>query len=125
MILIGRVTKDIELKTTPKGTSISTFTLAVNREYKNTEGNYDSDFINCVAYEQRAETISKYVKKGNKLGIIGSINTRTYIRQDGTKAYITEIKVDSFEFLESKKSQSSTVKPEYEEIPLPDGDLPF
>ena len=73
----------------------------------------------------RAETISKYVKKGNKLGIIGSINTRTYIRQDGTKAYITEIKVDSFEFLESKKSQSSTVKPEYEEIPLPDGDLPF
>ena len=124
VILIGRVTKDIELKTTTSGKSVATFTLAVNRDYKNADGNYDADFINCVAYEQRAETISKYVRKGDKFGVIGKINTRTYDRQDGSKAYITEVIVESFEFLESKKDKSVDVEVDDFE-PVDIDDLPF
>jgi len=125
VILIGRVTKDIELKTTTSGKSVVTFTLAVNRDYKNADGQYDADFINCVAYEQRAETIHQYVRKGDKFGVIGSINIRTYGKQDGSTAYVTEIKVDGFEFLESKKTQGAVETANFEEISLPDGDLPF
>lgn len=122
VILIGRVTKDIELKTTRNGKSVVSFTLAVNKDYKNANGEYDADFINCVAYEQRAETISRYVKKGDKFAVFGSINTRSYEREDGSTAYVTEIKVDGFEFLESKKKNDA--EPEWEEISL-DEDLPF
>lgn len=121
VILIGRVTKDIELKTTTTGKSVVSFTLAVNKDYKNANGEYDADFINCVAYEQRAETISRYVRKGDKFAVFGSITTRTYERQDGSTAYVTEIKVDGFEFLESKKKN---VEPEYDEFAEFDGDLP-
>ena len=121
-ILIGRVTKDIELKATASGKSVATFTLAVNRDYKNADGNYDADFINCVAYEQRAETISKYVKKGDKFCVTGRISTRTYDKQDGSKAYVTEVIVDGFEFVESKKDkpeETSHLEPvEAEDIPF-------
>lgn len=124
-ILIGRVTKDIELKTTTSGKYVATFTLAVNRDYKNANGEYDADFINCVAYEQRAEIISKYVRKGDKFGVIGSIITRTYERNDGSTAFVTEIKVEGFEFLESKKDKVEDAEPEIGEISVPDGDLPL
>ena len=122
VILIGRVTKNIELKTTTSGKSVVTFTLAVNKNHKNADGNYDADFINCVAYDMRAETIHQYVHKGDKFGIDGRLNTRTFDRQDGSKAYVTEVIVDGFEFLESKKD-----KPSAEEFgPIDDdGDLPF
>jgi single-strand DNA-binding protein len=109
VILIGRVTKAIELKTTKSNKSVATFTLAVNRDFKNADGNYDADFINCVAYEQRAETISKYVRKGDRFGVVGKINTRTFDRKDGGKGYATEVIVESFEFLESKKDKSVDV----------------
>lgn len=122
VILIGRVTKEIELKSTNSGKYAATFTLAVNRDYKNADGNYDADFINCVAYEQRAETISKYVHKGDKFGVIGKLNTRTFDRQDGSKAYITEVMVDGFEFLESKKEKSVDID-DFE--PTNIEDLPF
>lgn len=125
VILIGRVTKDIELKTTTTGKSVVSFTLAVNKDYKNANGGYDADFINCVAYEQRAETISRYVRKGDKFAVFGSITTRTYERQDGSTAYVTEIKVDGFEFLESKKSKATDEEPDFEDISLEDDDLPF
>ena len=131
-ILIGRVTKDIELKTTESRKSIALFTLAVNRDYKNAEGKYDTDFINCVAFGMQAETISKFVHKGDRFGVDGKLSTRTYEKQDGTKVYITEIIVSGFEFLESKKdkptadveSSGYTVNPnDFEEIT--NEDLPF
>lgn len=103
---IGRVTKPIELKTTTSGKSVASFTLAVNRDRKNADGNYDADFINCVAFGQQAETISKYVNKGDKFGAIGKLNTRTYDK-NGSKVYVTEVIVDGFEFLESKKDKSA------------------
>ena len=129
-ILIGRVCKDIELKTTNSGKSVVSFTLAVNRDYKNADGSYDADFINCVAYGLQAEAISKYVRKGDKFGVIGKINTRNY-EKNGIKAYVTEIFVEGFEFLESKKDKPTETEPsdnastdDFTEIE-PDGDLPF
>ena len=132
VILIGRVTKDIELKTTPSGKSIASFTLAVNRDYKNAESKYDADFINCVAFGMQAETISKFVRKGDRFGVEGKISTRNYEKQDGSKVYITEINVSGFEFLESKKDKPTadiehsgySVNPnDFEEIT--DEDIPF
>ena len=121
--LIGRITKNIELKATTSGKSVATFTLAVNRDYKNADGNYDADFINCVAYEQRAETISKYVHKGDKFCVTGRISTRTYDKADGSKAYITEVIVDGFEFIENKKDKPSEDADNFE--PVEDEDVPF
>lgn len=126
-ILIGRITKDIELKKTTSGKSVATFTLAVNRDFKNADGNTEADFINCVAFEQRAETISKYVHKGDKFGVVGKINTRTYDK-NGSKVYVTEVIVENFDFLESKKEKSVDVQPDdYEDIgeTITDDDLPF
>lgn len=129
--LIGRITKDIELKTTTTGKSVATFTLAVNRDYKNANGEYDADFINCVAYGQQAETISKYVHKGDRFGVDGKLNTRNYEKQDGSKVFVTEVIVNSFEFLESKKDKptetSGYSNADVDDfVPYDDdGDLPF
>ena len=132
IILIGRVTKDIELKTTTSGKSVISFTLAVNRDYKNAEGKYDADFINCVAFGQQAETISKYVNKGDKFGVTGKLATRNY-EKNGSKVYVTEVNVDGFEFLESKKDKptetgcySNDNTDDFEEISgVDEEDLPF
>ena len=105
VILIGRVTKSLELKTTTSGTAVASFTLAINRDYKNADGNYDADFINCVAFKATAETLSKYVGKGDRVAVTGKISTRNYEKQDGSKAYVTEVIVDGFEFLEPKKDK--------------------
>lgn len=129
-ILIGRVAKAIELKQTTSGKSVVSFTLAVNKDFKNAEGKYDADFINCVAYGQPAEIISRCVSKGDRFGVVGKINTRTYDKQDGSKGYVTEIKVDEFDFLESKKDKpaesfTNADADDFETIEIPDGDLPF
>lgn len=128
-ILIGRLTKDPELKTTPSGVSVCTFTLAVNRRFKNSEGGYDADFINCVAWRQTAEFISKYFSKGNMLGICGSIQTRTY-EKDNRKIYITEVIADEAYFTGSKTDTSPEANgggsTDDGFMPMPDDDdLPF
>ena len=125
VVLVGRITKNLELQTTTSGKSVVSFTLAVNRDFKNAEGSYDADFINCVAYEQRAEIISKYVGKGDRLGVSGKIATRNY-EKDGRKVYVTEVLVDGFEFLESKKDKSIDVEVDDGFVPIAnDDDLPF
>ena len=129
IILLGRVAKDVELRTTTSGKSVATFTLAVNRDYKNAEGKYDADFIPCVAFEGKAETISKFVQKGDKFCVSGKVQTRNYAKSDGSKAYVTEVIVDGFDFIESKKDKPDTPNinvpvDDYEEI-ADDEDLPF
>lgn len=126
VILIGRVTKDIELKQTNSDKAVASFTLAVNRDYKNAEGNYDADFINCVAFDKRAETISKYVHKGDRFGIVGKMNVKTFEKSDGSKGYATDVMVDEFEFLEAKKERIEAKKEEieFEEVD-PFAELPF
>ncbi len=100
-ILVGRLTRDPELKTTGSGTSVCSFTVAVNRRFKNAEGNYDADFINCVAWRQQAEFLAKYFAKGSMVGLVGSIQTRNY-EKDGQRVYVTEVSCDEIHFVESK-----------------------
>lgn len=102
-ILVGRLTKDPELKTTGSGVSVCSFTIAVNRRFRNAEGNYDADFINCVAWRQQAEFLSKFFSKGRMVGLVGSIQTRSYDR-DGQRVYVTEVVADEISFVDSKSS---------------------
>lgn len=101
-VLTGRLTKDAELKVTQSGLSVATFTLAVNRNSK-TKG--DADFINCVIWRKAAENFCNFTSKGSLVGIDGRIQTRNYENQNGQKVYVTEIVVDSFSLLESKKDR--------------------
>lgn len=127
VILVGNLTKDPELITTSNGVDVSRFTIAVQRKYKNANEEYESDFINCVAWRSSAEFIHKYFKKGNKIGIVGSIQTRSYDAEDGTKRYITEINVEECEFVQSKKSDDNkSEEPKEPEMqPIDDDGLPF
>lgn len=104
-ILIGRITKDLELRTTTNGIAVSQFTIAVNREVKNANGNYDTDFINCIAFRKQAELLCKYCKKGDLTCVKGRIQTRSYDGQDGTKKYITEVIADKITFLSTKPKE--------------------
>lgn len=123
-VLVGRLTKDVELKTTQSGVSVCSFTVAVNRKFKNAEGNYDADFINCVAWRGQAEFLSKYFEKGSMVGIVGSIQTRSY-DSDGRKNYVTEVVADEISFVGGKKEESVSSLPDYGQ-PVPnDDDLPF
>ncbi|HAE62185.1 MAG TPA: single-stranded DNA-binding protein [Eubacteriaceae bacterium] len=104
VVLVGRLTRDIELRYTQKGTAVATFTLAVNRRFKQ-EGQPDADFINCVAWGNQGENASKYVGKGSQVGVYGRIQTRSYETNEGNKRYVTEIVCEEIEFLSSGSGQ--------------------
>lgn len=110
-ILVGRLTRDPELKSTANGTNVCSFSVAVNRRYKNAEGNYDADFINCTAWRQTAEFVSKYFTKGRMIGVIGNIQTRNYDDKDGKKVYVTEVAADEVYFVESKGDNNNNTAP--------------
>lgn len=99
IVLSGNVCKDIELRSTTSGVEAVSNTIAVKRNYKNANGEYDTDFINFVAYKNNAEYLNKYVKKGAKILIEGRINTRNYENEQGNKVYVTEVIVDRIEQL--------------------------
>lgn len=105
--LVGRLTKDPDLKYTGNGTAVATFTLAVNRNFTNQSGEREADFINCVIWRKPAETLANYAKKGVLIGVTGRIQTRSYDNQQGQKVYVTEVIADNFQLLESKKADSS------------------
>ena len=109
VIIIGRFTRDPEIKysTGENATATARFSLAVNRRFKNKEGNYDADFINCVAFGKTAEFIEKYFTKGMAIGITGRIQTGSYINNEGQKVYKTEVVVEETEFVESKNKGTS------------------
>lgn len=104
-ILSGRIASEIELKTTATDVSVCSFRLAVQRKFKNAEGNYEADFINIVAWRAQAEFISKYFDKGDPIELCGNIQTRNY-EKDGHKVYITEVVVDEVGFAQVKKQGS-------------------
>lgn len=110
VILIGRITKDLEVKLTSNQTKYVNFTIAVDRKFKDADGNRQTDFINCVAWKQTADFISKYFKKGSRIGVSGSIQTRSY-EKDGQKVFITEVLVDEAEFVESKTEAKEAAQP--------------
>ena len=106
-ILIGRLTKDPELRTTPTGRNVCQFSIAINRTYTTASGERETDFINCVVWDKQAENLSKYQKKGNQIAVEGRIQTRNYDDKDGKKVYVTEVLANSITFLDSKGSSSA------------------
>lgn len=125
VILIGRFTRDPELRSTPQGVSTCSFSLAVDRNYQSAGGERQTDFINCVAWRQSAEFISKYFSKGNLICVEGSIQTRSWKDNDGNNRYATDVVVDRSYFVESKKSASqapSMDAPVFNDSPF--GNLP-
>ena len=115
--LVGRLTKDPEVKLTSNQTQFCNFTVAVDRRFKDSNGQRQADFISCVAWRQTAAFIQKYFRKGSRIGLVGSIQTRNYEDQNGQKRYITEVVVDEAEFVESGNGQQGS-EPAYHEAPV-------
>ncbi|WP_147536004.1 single-stranded DNA-binding protein [Bacillus marasmi] len=106
VVLVGRLTKDPDLRYTPNGVPVATFTLAVNRTFSNQQGEKEADFINCVIWRRPAENVANFLKKGSLAGVDGRIQTRNYEGQDGKRVYVTEVVADSVQFLEPRGSNS-------------------
>lgn len=104
VVLVGRLTKDPELRYTPNGVPVATFTLAVNRAFTNQQGEREADFINCVVWRRPAENVANFLKKGSLAGVDGRVQTRSYEGQDGKRVYVTEILAESVQFLEPKNA---------------------
>ena len=146
VVLIGRLTKDPELRTTQSGTSVCSFNLAVNRKIQQ-QGQPDADFISCVAWGKSADNMTTYLHKGSLIGVEGRIQTRSYENQQGQRVYVTEVQCESVQFLEPRGSvqeqnqqgntntyheqESSAMKPKYEHsgitesLDIENDDLPF
>lgn len=122
IILVGRLTRDPELRSMGNGSNVANFSIAVNRNFKNKEGNYDADFFNCVAYRGTADFISKFFKKGNLICIEGRVQNRSYDAQDGSKRYVTEVITENVEFVGGKNENSSANAnfDSYVDAPAPD-----
>ena len=122
---IGRLTKDAELKTTSSGINYCNFIIAVDRRFKDANGNRQADFIACVAWRTTADFISKYFKKGNKIAVVGSIQTRSYEDQSGNKHLVTEVIVDEAEFVESKAASGNGQTAKQSSEPDEPVEMPF
>lgn len=110
VVLVGRLTKDPDLRITPSGVPVATFTLAVNRSFTNNQGEREADFINCVVWRKPAENVANFLKKGSLAGVDGKLQTRFY-ESDGKKVYVTEVLAESVQFLEPKGNSSSSQTP--------------
>jgi single-strand DNA-binding protein len=115
VFLIGNLTKDPESSTIPSGIKVCKFTIAINRTYTGADGTRQVDFFNCIAWRATAENCGKFLKKGSKICVVGSIQNRNYEAQDGTKRYVTEIQADEVQFL-STKSESDSAASDFDEI---------
>ena len=118
--LVGRLTKDVELRYTPSNVAVATFTLAVNRTFKNENGDREADFINCVMWRQQAENLANWAKKGTLIGITGRIQTRSYDNQQGQRVYVTEVVAETFQLLESKGQQGNQTQQRQAQQQTPD-----
>ena len=109
VVLVGRLTKDPEYRTTPSGVSVATFTLAVNRTFTNAQGEREADFINVVVFRRQAENVNNYLFKGSLAGVDGRIQSRSYENQEGRRIFVTEVVADSVQFLEPKMLKVANV----------------
>ena len=127
--LIGRITRDLEIKTSGS-TSILNFNVAVQRDFKDKDGNYGADFINCVAFGKQAEFISNYFKKGSQIALVGRIQTGSYTNKENKTIYTTDVAIEKAEFVGSKAENTASAKPkksddEFLDIPDTLDDVPF
>jgi single-stranded DNA-binding protein len=140
VVLVGRMTKEAELRYTPSNIAVATFTLAVNRDFKGENGEREADFINVVLWRQAAENLANWTKKGSLVGVTGRIQTRNYDNQQGQRVYVTEVVADRFQLLESKgdnqgQTQQQNAAPNFARennqqmatnpLDISDDDLPF
>ena len=136
--LIGRLTRDAELRYTPSNIATAQFNVACNRNFKNANGEYDADFINCAMWREQAENLANWAKKGALIGITGRIQTRSYENQQGQRVYVTEVVADNFQLLESRKDRETGQSQGYSQpdfsrqatantspMDISDDDLPF
>lgn len=107
VLLVGRLTKDPDLRYTPNGIAVATFTLAVNRTFTNAQGEREADFINCVIWRKQAENVANYLKKGSLAGVDGRLQTRNYDGQDGKRVYVTEVLAENVQFLEPRGTSAA------------------
>ena len=105
VVLVGRITRDPELRRTPQGDAVTSFTLAVNRNYTSRDGQQQADFINCVVWRKPAENVERYCSKGSLVGVEGRIQTRSYDNSQGQKVYVVEVICDSVQFLETRAAR--------------------
>ena len=133
-VLLGRITQDLELKQTPNGIAVLSFTVAVDRNFSKQGEEKQSDFISCVAWKQTAEFISRYFGKGRMIAVEGQLRTRTYEDKNGVKHYVTEVYVDNASFTGESKKDYVHNNPEtsyrgndedYEDVLSEDGEIPF
>ena len=134
VVLVGRLTRDPELRYTPSNVAVATFSLAVNRNFKNQAGDYEADFISCIMWRQQAENFANWLKKGALVGITGRIQTRSYDNQQGQRVYVTEVVAETFQLLEKRDNSANQSNIE-EQMPanfgatnpldISDKDLPF
>lgn len=134
VVLVGRMTKDAELRYTPSNQAVATFSLAVNRNFKSQNGEREADFINCVIWRQQAENLANWAKKGALIGITGRIQTRSYENQQGQRVYVTEVVAEQFQLLESRRDRDAGQSQGYsqsdfsrqaEPMDISNDDLPF
>jgi len=117
VVLIGRLTKDPELRYSPSGVAVTNFTLAVDRKFKNAQGEKETDFIPCVAFKQLAELIAEYQTKGKLVSVEGRIQVRTYNDKEGQKRWVTEIMVEDCNFLSPKDSGTGSGQTQTQQPP--------
>jgi len=109
VVVVGRLTRAVDLRYTSNGTAYASFTLATDRDFKNQNGGKETDFINCVMWRKPAENLANYTKKGSLIGVEGRIQTRNYDNQQGQRVYVTEVLAEKFSFLESAKKDDNGV----------------
>jgi len=145
-ILVGRLTRDPDLRYTPSGVALANFTVAANRPFKNQQGEQEADFVNCVAWRKQAENLSNYMRKGQMIGVDGRLQSRSYEGKDGKMVYVTEVLAESIQFLKPKRNggqqqanqntygqqqyqqqppQNNPIPQEGQEINIDDENLPF
>lgn len=111
--LVGRLTRDVELKFTASGTATGSFNLAVNRNFTNQQGEREADFINCVIWRKAAENLANWTRKGSLIAIDGRLQTRSYENRNGQKVYVTEVVINNFDLLESKETTNNRAAQQY------------
>lgn len=109
VVLVGRLTRAVDLRYTSNGTAYASFTLAADRDFKNQNGERETDFINCVMWRKPAENLANYTKKGSLIGVEGRIQTRNYENEQGKRVYVTEVLAERFHFLESAKTDNGVL----------------
>ena len=127
--IVGRLTRDPDLRYSQAGKAVCNFTLATNRPFKNAQGENEADFIKCVTYGKQAENLANYMRKGSLVGVEGRIQTRSYTNKDGNKVYTTEVVANQVSFLDNKKDNQQQHRQQQqsqtEPIDIDDSQLPF